>query len=116
MPVGSIRRIVSSNPCSVYVQSRRWLTLAPTQKLETLLKSSNSSNQIAWGLSIECRERLFNFSFLAMRQDGFHSLKDGLVIEFLHATDVIRTSRMPMTKRRFMMAEQAWHLAEQANR
>ena len=57
-----------------------------------------------------------NVSPFVRRQHEFHRFKDDLIIELFHANDVIRTTSMPVAERRLMMAEQAAHVAEQANR
>ena len=39
-----------------------------------------------------------------MRQQGFHSIKNGLIVEFLHTSNVIGTAAKPMDDRRSIRA------------
>jgi hypothetical protein len=67
-------------------------------------------------LSIGYRQRLLNFSFFGMRQHRFHSVKNGLILKFLHTSNVVWTAGKPIDHRRSVKTKQAGHITAQAKR
>ena len=65
-------------------------------------------------VSIEYRQRLFNFRVFVLRQHGFHGFKNCVTIEFFHTRNVIGTSVAPMDDGGSVMTKQARDITEQA--
>src|SRR5215831_13266732 len=65
-------------------------------------------------VSIQYRQRFSNVSLCALCQHGLHCLKNNLIVEFLHASNVVRTAVAPMDNRRSVVTKQAGDIAEQA--
>ena len=71
-----------------------------------VLVSALESGHPALRVSIEYRERLFNFWSFVLRQHGFHGFKNCFTIKCFHARNVIRTSVTPMDDWGSVMTEQ----------
>src|SRR6266496_3032508 len=95
--------------------TRRQLCKSSSWKLSiSVSQCSRVKALTACRVSIEYRERLFNFRVLVLRQHALHCLKNNLIVEFFHTRNVIGTSIAPMDNRRSIVTKQAGDIAEQA--